>query len=53
MAAEGAFLGSIWGPGYDVWGNRGGHRALLMALVTDPECREMQVFAMSAVYFGD
>jgi len=54
---EGAFAEySIWGPGYDVWGNRVvGTERYLMALVTDPEwCREMQVFAAErAVYFGE
>lgn len=54
---QGAFTEySIWGPGYDVWGNRVvGTERFLMALVTDPQwCREMQVFAAErAVYFGD
>ncbi len=54
---EGAFIEySIWGPGYDVWGNRVvGTERFLMAVVTDPDwCREMQVFAAErAVYFGD
>jgi len=47
---------SIWGPGYDVWGNRVvGTERFLMALVEDPEwCREMQIFAAErAVHFGD
>jgi uroporphyrinogen decarboxylase len=54
---EGSFIEySIWGPGYDVWGNRVvGTERFLMALVTDPDwCREMQVFAAErAVHFGD
>ncbi len=54
---EGAYVEySIWGPGYDVWGNRVvGTERFLMALATDPDwCREMQVFAAArAVHFGD
>ncbi|MEA3402873.1 MAG: uroporphyrinogen decarboxylase family protein [Armatimonadota bacterium] len=54
---EGAFIEySIWGPGYDVWGNRVvGTERFLMALVEDPQwCREMQVFAAErGVYFGE
>jgi uroporphyrinogen decarboxylase len=54
---QGSFIEySVWGPGYDVWGNRVvGTERFLMALVTDPEwCREMQVFAAErAVRFGD